>query len=34
MGELAWELEVSRRTIMNDVMLLSFDYDGSIIGLN
>ena len=26
MGELAWELDVSRRTIMNDVMLLSFDY--------
>ena len=26
MGELAWELEVSRRTIMNDVIALSFDY--------
>ena len=26
MGELAWELDVDRRTIMNDVMLLSFDY--------
>ena len=24
MGELAWELEVSRRTIMNDVIVLSF----------
>ncbi len=26
MRELAWELEVSRRTIMNDVIALSFDY--------
>lgn len=26
MRELAWELEVSRRTIMNDVIVLSFDY--------
>ncbi len=26
MMELAWELEVSRRTIMNDVIALSFDY--------
>lgn len=24
--ELAWELDVSRRTIMNDVITLSFDY--------
>ena len=26
MAELAWELEVSRRTIMNDIISLSFDY--------
>ena len=26
MRELAWELDVSRRTIMNDVIALSFDY--------
>jgi len=26
MRELAWELEVSRRTIMNDIIALSFDY--------
>lgn len=26
MRELAWELDVTRRTIMNDVMMLSFDY--------
>ena len=26
MRELAWELEVSRRTIMHDVTALSFDY--------
>ena len=26
MRELAWELEVSRRTIMNDIISLSFDY--------
>ncbi len=24
--ELAWELDVSRRTIMNDIIALSFDY--------
>ena len=26
MRELAWELDVSRRTIMNDIIALSFDY--------
>ena len=26
MRELEWELEVSRRTIMNDIIALSFDY--------
>ncbi len=26
MRELAWELEVSRRTIMNDIISLSYDY--------
>ena len=26
MRELAWEFDVSRRTIMNDVIVLSFDY--------
>ena len=26
MRELAWELDVSRRTIMNDIITLSFDY--------
>jgi predicted DNA-binding transcriptional regulator YafY len=26
MRELAWELDVTRRTIMNDIIALSFDY--------
>ena len=26
MRELAWEFDVSRRTIMNDIIALSFDY--------
>ena len=26
MAELAWELDVSRRTIMNDIISLSYDY--------